>query len=63
MKRYTVNTALREVMARYRRLRALEESRKLAAQGALDIDILLDKHMYRGSASRNNGGSEPHGGA
>ncbi|MGW1780250.1 type II toxin-antitoxin system VapB family antitoxin [Streptomyces sp. NPDC002143] len=46
-KRDTINTALREVTARYRRLRALDESRKLAAEGALDIDLLLDKTKYR----------------
>ena len=47
-KRDTINTALREVTARYRRLRALEESRRLVADGALDMDILLDKRKYRG---------------
>lgn len=47
-KRDTINTALREVTARYRRLRALEESRELAAEGAVDMDILLDKRKYRG---------------
>jgi Arc/MetJ family transcription regulator len=46
-KRDTINTALREVTARYRRLRALEEARQLVADGALDIDLLLDKHAYR----------------
>ncbi|MEW2395777.1 type II toxin-antitoxin system VapB family antitoxin [Streptomyces sp. NPDC046862] len=48
-KRDTINTALREVTARYRRLRALGEARELAAEGALDIDILLDKSKYRPS--------------
>ncbi|MGF0175767.1 type II toxin-antitoxin system VapB family antitoxin [Streptomyces sp. Marseille-Q5077] len=43
----TVNTALREVTARYRRLRALGEARELVSEGALDIDILLDKSKYR----------------
>ncbi|MBA2948867.1 type II toxin-antitoxin system VapB family antitoxin [Streptomyces himalayensis] len=47
-KRDTINTALREVTARYRRLRALEEARQLVADGALDMDILLDKRKYRG---------------
>ncbi|MFI9031187.1 type II toxin-antitoxin system VapB family antitoxin [Streptomyces sp. NPDC053560] len=47
-KRDTINTALREVTNRYRRLRALEESRRLVAEGALDMDILLDKSKYRG---------------
>ncbi|MBB6419703.1 MULTISPECIES: type II toxin-antitoxin system VapB family antitoxin [Streptomyces] len=46
-KRDTINTALREVTARYRRLRALEDSRQLVADGALDINILLDKSQYR----------------
>lgn len=47
-KRDTINTALREVTARYRRLRSLEESRRLAAEGGVDVDVLLDKRMYRG---------------
>ncbi|MER6420658.1 type II toxin-antitoxin system VapB family antitoxin [Streptomyces sp. NPDC001137] len=46
-KRDTINTALREVTARYRRLRSLEEARDLVAEGALDIDMLLDKRAYR----------------
>ncbi|MER7795210.1 type II toxin-antitoxin system VapB family antitoxin [Streptomyces sp. NPDC097640] len=46
-KRDTINTALREVTARFRRLRALEEARELVAEGALDIDILLDKSKHR----------------
>ncbi len=46
-KRDTINTALREVTARYRRLRALEEARELVADGGLDMDILLDKRKYR----------------
>ncbi|HEY9439461.1 MAG TPA: type II toxin-antitoxin system VapB family antitoxin [Streptomyces sp.] len=56
-KRDTINTALREVTARYRRLRALEEARQLAADGALDLDILLDKRRYRptGEAERRPG--------
>jgi Arc/MetJ family transcription regulator len=54
-KRDTINTALREVTARYRRLRALEESRRLVADGALDVDILLDKRQYRGGVQ----GEEP----
>ncbi|WNZ11698.1 type II toxin-antitoxin system VapB family antitoxin [Streptomyces sp. 11x1] len=59
-KRDTINTALREVTARYRRLRALEEARELAADGALDMDLLLDKRAYRptsaGSATDNRDG-------
>ncbi|MCZ7460415.1 type II toxin-antitoxin system VapB family antitoxin [Streptomyces sp. WMMC940] len=46
-KRDTINTALREVTARYRRLRALGEARELVAEGALDMDVLLDKGRYR----------------
>jgi Arc/MetJ family transcription regulator len=46
-KRDTVNSALREVTARHRRLRALEEARELVAGGALDMDLLLDKSAYR----------------
>jgi Arc/MetJ family transcription regulator len=46
-KRDTINTALREVTARYRRLRSLEEARELVADGALDMDLLLNKHSYR----------------
>ncbi|MEU6707860.1 type II toxin-antitoxin system VapB family antitoxin [Streptomyces wuyuanensis] len=46
-KRDTVNTALREVTARYRRLRALGQARELVAEGALDIGLLLDKSAYR----------------
>ncbi|MDQ1045287.1 type II toxin-antitoxin system VapB family antitoxin [Streptomyces sp. V4I2] len=58
-KRDTINTALREVTARYRRLRALEEARELAADGALDMNLLLDKRAYRpmstGSATDDRG--------
>ncbi|MFJ6636244.1 type II toxin-antitoxin system VapB family antitoxin [Streptomyces sp. NPDC091376] len=46
-KRDTINTALREVTARYRRLRALGQARELVAEGALDISLLLDKREYR----------------
>jgi Arc/MetJ family transcription regulator len=53
-KRDTVNAALREVTARYRRLRALQESRELVAQGALDMDFLLDKRKYRSSSSADD---------
>lgn len=47
-KRDTINTALREVTARYQRLRSLEDARELVAEGGVDIDILLDKRRYRG---------------
>ncbi|MEW2421366.1 type II toxin-antitoxin system VapB family antitoxin [Streptomyces nigra] len=46
----TINTALREIVARNRRLRALNELQDLAAEGALDVELLLDKHTYRGGS-------------
>ncbi|MCH5676792.1 type II toxin-antitoxin system VapB family antitoxin [Streptomyces gilvus] len=52
-KRDTINTALREVTARYRRLRSLEEARDLVAEGALDVDLLLDKRAYRPTSAGN----------
>ncbi|MDX3641750.1 type II toxin-antitoxin system VapB family antitoxin [Streptomyces sp. MB09-02B] len=51
-KRDTINTALREVVARNRRLRALHELQDLADEGALDIESLLDKRNYRGGSAR-----------
>ncbi|MXM62598.1 type II toxin-antitoxin system VapB family antitoxin [Streptomyces sp. HUCO-GS316] len=53
-KRDTINTALREVTARYRRLRALDEARTLAADGALDMDLLLDKSKYRPTSAADD---------
>jgi Arc/MetJ family transcription regulator len=53
-KRDTINTALREVTARYRRLRALDEARTLAADGALDMDLLLDKSKYRPTSTADD---------
>ncbi|MFJ8232373.1 type II toxin-antitoxin system VapB family antitoxin [Streptomyces sp. NPDC094448] len=47
-KRDTINTALREIVERNRRLRALHELQDLVENGALDADILLDKRRYRG---------------
>lgn len=61
-KRDTINTALREVTDRYRRLRALDESRELVADGALDMDILLDKRKYRGGV-RDDRPTAPQGSA
>ncbi|WP_455361184.1 type II toxin-antitoxin system VapB family antitoxin [Streptomyces sp. SYSU K21746] len=52
-KRDTINTALREVTARYRRLRSLEDARALVAEGGVDIDILLDKRIYRGAGEES----------
>ncbi|MFK4865900.1 type II toxin-antitoxin system VapB family antitoxin [Streptomyces sp. CSMPJR101] len=46
----TINTALREIVARNRRLRALDELQDLAAEGALDVELLLDKRTYRGGS-------------
>ncbi len=49
-KRDTINTALREVVERNRRLRALQELQDLAEEGALDAELLLDKRNYRGGS-------------
>jgi Arc/MetJ family transcription regulator len=54
-KKDTVNTALTEAAARITRARALAESRRLVADGALDLAPLLDKQQYRPRA----GDSEP----
>ncbi|WP_077796189.1 type II toxin-antitoxin system VapB family antitoxin [Streptomyces sp. JHA26] len=51
-KRDTINTALREVVARNRRLRALRELQDLADEGALAVELLLDKRNYRGGFAR-----------
>lgn len=51
-KRDTINTALREVVARNRRLRALHELQDLADEGALDVELLLDKRNYRDGPAR-----------
>ncbi|MFC9114996.1 MULTISPECIES: type II toxin-antitoxin system VapB family antitoxin [Streptomyces] len=47
-KRDTVNTALRESVARKRRLGALHELRVLTDEAAFDAELLLDKRDYRG---------------
>lgn len=47
-KKDTVNTALLESAARVRRARALAAARQLAADGALDLELLADKKNYRG---------------
>jgi Arc/MetJ family transcription regulator len=47
-KRDTINTALREIVDRNRRLRVLHELQILAQDGALDAELLLDKRNYRG---------------
>ncbi|NUR73614.1 MAG: type II toxin-antitoxin system VapB family antitoxin [Hamadaea sp.] len=44
-KKETVNTALREVSARERRLKAFHELREMGKRG--DFDMLLDKENYR----------------
>ncbi|AGI89634.1 type II toxin-antitoxin system VapB family antitoxin [Streptomyces albidoflavus] len=51
-KRDTVNAALREVVERNARLRALHELQELTAEGALDIEVLLDKSARRGGIGR-----------
>ena len=51
-KRDTINTALREIVARNRHLRALHELQDLTAEGALDVELLLDKRTYRGGSAR-----------
>ncbi|MCT9090621.1 type II toxin-antitoxin system VapB family antitoxin [Streptomyces sp. ASQP_92] len=51
-KRDTINTALREIVDRNRRLRALRELQDLAADGALDAELLLDKRNYRRGTAR-----------
>jgi Arc/MetJ family transcription regulator len=51
-KRDTVNAALREIVERNRRLRALHELRDLARDGAIDAELLLDKRNYRGGPGR-----------
>ncbi|MEZ7157257.1 type II toxin-antitoxin system VapB family antitoxin [Streptomyces althioticus] len=51
-KRDTINTALREVVARNRRLRALGELQDLADAGAFYAEFLLDKRNYRGGPAR-----------
>ncbi|MFK0125203.1 type II toxin-antitoxin system VapB family antitoxin [Streptomyces nigra] len=48
----TINTARREIVARNRRLRALNELQDLAAEGALVVELLLDKRTYRGGSAR-----------
>lgn len=42
-KKDTVNTALRETVARRRRLRALNGLVDLAAEGAIDVDMLTNR--------------------
>lgn len=51
-KRDTINTALREIVTRRRRLRALHELQDLTADGALDAELLIDKNRYRGGTAR-----------
>ena len=51
-KRDTVNTALREIVLRNQRLRAVHELQELTGTGALDTELLLDKRAYRGGSPR-----------
>lgn len=46
-KKDTVNRALAEVVARINRAKARTELAQLAADGALDLDLLKDKSSYR----------------
>lgn len=46
-KKDTVNSALREVLQARRRAIALAELRASVAEGAIDVDLLLDKRSYR----------------
>ncbi|MFJ5737682.1 type II toxin-antitoxin system VapB family antitoxin [Streptomyces microflavus] len=48
----TTNTALREFVDRNGRLCALRELQVLASDGALDMDLLLDKRNYRGGSAQ-----------
>ncbi|MFJ4966595.1 hypothetical protein EES43_11835 [Streptomyces sp. ADI96-02] len=51
-KRDTINTALREIVERNRRLRALHELQEIVQEGGLDTDLLLDKRRYRGGSAK-----------
>lgn len=46
-KKDTVNTALRETVSRLDRAKALAEIQEMAAEGALDVELLMDKRNYR----------------
>ncbi|MFW6695129.1 type II toxin-antitoxin system VapB family antitoxin [Streptomyces sp. MAR4 CNX-425] len=46
-KKDTVNQALTEVVARINRAQARTDLARLAADGAMDLDLLLDKQNYR----------------
>jgi Arc/MetJ family transcription regulator len=46
-KKDTINTALRESVARRRRVRALNDLVEMANEGAIDLDFLSDKRNYR----------------
>ncbi|MEI7029481.1 type II toxin-antitoxin system VapB family antitoxin [Streptomyces pratensis] len=50
-KRDTINTALREIVERNRRLRALHELQDVAREGGLDMAFLLDKRRCRGGSA------------
>ncbi|EST39280.1 hypothetical protein N566_02855 [Streptomycetaceae bacterium MP113-05] len=53
-KRDTINAALREITERNRRARALQELRTLVADGAVDVEVLLDKRAYRGGLAEDD---------
>lgn len=46
-KKDTVNAALREGVARRRRMEALDRLVEMAKDGAIDLDFLMDKRNYR----------------
>lgn len=50
--RFAEESTIRTVVDRNRRLCALQELQNLASDGALDMDLLLDKRNYRGGSAR-----------
>lgn len=62
-KRDTINAALREITERNRRARALQELRTLVADGAVDVEVLLDKRAYRGGLAEDDLRRRPDDGA
>lgn len=46
-KKETVNSALKEVLETRRRAMALARLRELVADGAVDVEFLMDKKNYR----------------
>ncbi|MFF3096472.1 hypothetical protein [Streptomyces cyaneofuscatus] len=50
--RFAEESTIRTVVDRNRRLCALQELRNLVSDGALDMDLLLDKRNYRGGSTQ-----------